>query len=128
MSTQQSPSTDNSPATLAHADGLLTEEQLAQELHVSPRTLQRQRQEGWGIPFIRFGRRVLYRRSDAHAYLAEHIFTSTAAASEQHQALLQLAQARRTLPAPAKTNTFRERRVLPTRRNKGGKAGKGGGL
>jgi excisionase family DNA binding protein len=51
------------------ADELLTQQQLADELQVSLRTLERWRQEGTGPAFIRVGRSPRYRRSDIDAWL-----------------------------------------------------------
>ena len=54
--------------------------QLADEWQTSERTLERLRQTGTGPPFIKAGRRVLYRRSDVEAWLAAHTYGSTAEA------------------------------------------------
>jgi excisionase family DNA binding protein len=48
---------------------LLTQQQLADELQVSLRTLERWRQEGTGPAFIRVGRSPRYRRADIDAWL-----------------------------------------------------------
>jgi excisionase family DNA binding protein len=50
---------------------LLTQQQLADELQVSVRTLERWRQEGTGPAFIRVGRSPRYRRSDIDAWLEQ---------------------------------------------------------
>jgi excisionase family DNA binding protein len=50
-------------------DELLTQQQLADELQVSMRTLERWRQEGTGPSFVRVGRSPRYRRSDINAWL-----------------------------------------------------------
>lgn len=50
-------------------DELLTTAELAAELKVSPRTLQRWRAEGSGPPMVRVGRGVRYRRRDVNAWL-----------------------------------------------------------
>jgi excisionase family DNA binding protein len=50
-------------------DKLLTQQQLAAELQVSLRTLERWRQEGNGPAFIRVGRAPRYRRADIDAWL-----------------------------------------------------------
>ena len=47
---------------------LLTQQQLADELQVSVRTLERWRQEGTGPAFIRVGRALRYRRADIDAW------------------------------------------------------------
>jgi len=48
---------------------LLTQQQLADELQVSVRTLERWRQVGTGPAFVRVGRSPRYRRSDIDAWL-----------------------------------------------------------
>ena len=53
------------------ADALLTQQQLADELQVSVRTLERWRQEGTGPTFIQVGRSPRYRRSDVDAWLEQ---------------------------------------------------------
>ena len=50
-------------------DKLLTQQQLADELQVSLRPLERWRQEGIGPAFIRVGRSPRYRRADIDAWL-----------------------------------------------------------
>jgi len=52
-------------------DQLLTEQQLAELLGKSPKTLERDRMSGVGIPFIRVGRSIRYRTSDVEKYLDE---------------------------------------------------------
>jgi excisionase family DNA binding protein len=59
---------------------LLSARQLAELLGVSLRKLERDRQDGTGVPYIKFGRRVLYRGADVEAYLEAQRFTSTAEA------------------------------------------------
>ena len=66
-------------AAVALAD-LLTSTELARLLSVSVRKLERDRQEGTGVPYIKFGRRVLYRGADVEGYLEAQRFTSTAEA------------------------------------------------
>jgi excisionase family DNA binding protein len=50
-------------------DELLTEQELADELKVSRRTLQRWRREGTGPNWIRVGKAPRYRRSAVAAWL-----------------------------------------------------------
>jgi excisionase family DNA binding protein len=58
------------PTSRGHmTDKLLTQRQLADELEVSLRTLERWRQQGTGPAFIRVGRSPRYRRSDIDAWL-----------------------------------------------------------
>jgi excisionase family DNA binding protein len=54
-------------------NALLTEAELAGELRVSRRTLQRWRMEGRGPRWIRVGKAPRYRRSDVQAWLDEHV-------------------------------------------------------
>ncbi len=58
----------------------LTEDEAAQFLRLSPRTLQRHRLDGTGSRFVRAGRRVLYRVSDLEAWLSANTFLSTSEA------------------------------------------------
>ena len=58
-------------------DLLLTED-FAAVLKESPRSVERMRSEGTGPPFIKVGRRVLYRPSDVDAWLRQNTFSSTA--------------------------------------------------
>jgi excisionase family DNA binding protein len=53
------------------AEELLTQQQLADELQVSLRTLERWRQDGTGPAYIRVGRSPRYRRSDIDAWLEQ---------------------------------------------------------
>jgi excisionase family DNA binding protein len=53
------------------AAALLTQHQLADELQVSVRTLERWRQEGTGPAFIQVGRSPRYRRADVDAWLEQ---------------------------------------------------------
>ncbi len=56
---------------------LLNQEQLAELLGCSTRTLERLRLEGTSIPFVRVGRLVRYRLLDVHQYLERQRRTST---------------------------------------------------
>jgi excisionase family DNA binding protein len=60
---------DGQPTRGHMTDKLLTQQQLADELEVSLRTLERWRQEGTGPTFIRVGRSPRYRRADIDAWL-----------------------------------------------------------
>jgi excisionase family DNA binding protein len=51
------------------SEELLTQQQLADELQVSLRTLERWRQQGIGPAFIQVGRSPRYRRSDINTWL-----------------------------------------------------------
>ena len=61
-------------------DEYLVTETLADVFHTSPRTVERARAEGTGPPFIKFGRRILYRKEDVDEWARENTFTSTAEA------------------------------------------------
>ena len=56
---------------------LLDQLRLATLLGCSVRTLERQRLEGTGIPFVRVGRLVRYPLADVRQYLERHRRTST---------------------------------------------------
>lgn len=56
---------------------LLTEEQLALILSISPRTLQTQRQTGRGIPFIKIGKLVRYDLTAVEDFIQKNNYTST---------------------------------------------------
>jgi excisionase family DNA binding protein len=51
------------------SEELLTQQQLADELQLSLRTLERWRQQGTGPAFIQVGRSPRYRRSDINTWL-----------------------------------------------------------
>ena len=67
-------------ANLAALPLLLTQKQLAELRDTSERTLERERCNGTGVPFIKWGRRVFYRREDVLAFLQTRTFSSTAEA------------------------------------------------
>ena len=48
---------------------ILTESDLADQLKVSTKLLQKMRQEGTGPKYVKIGRLVRYRRQDIEAYL-----------------------------------------------------------
>ena len=61
------------------------EKEAADYIRLSPRTLQRHRQQGTGPLFTKAGHRVLYRQSDLDDWLTGNVFRSTseAGASEK---------------------------------------------
>ena len=71
---------DEVPGQDRFPDYVLTTKQLAKLIGVSVRKLERDRQDGTGVPYIKFGRRVLYRGADVEAHLKAQRFTSTAEA------------------------------------------------
>jgi excisionase family DNA binding protein len=52
---------------------LLTSREAAEFLRCSLRTLDRERADGRGCPFVRIGRRIRYRRADVEAFVAAHL-------------------------------------------------------
>jgi excisionase family DNA binding protein len=52
---------------------LLTARETAQYLRCSLRTLDRERADGRGIPYVRIGARIRYRRADVEAFVAAHV-------------------------------------------------------
>lgn len=56
---------------------MLTQNQTAEVMHVSPKTLEAMRQRGDGPLFHKFGNRVLYSKSSLLDYLKNRTFSST---------------------------------------------------
>ena len=56
-----------------HKSNLLTELELANLLQVSVKTLQGQRWQKVGIPYLKIGRAVRYRREDIESYLNQAV-------------------------------------------------------
>jgi hypothetical protein len=54
-------------------DDLLTPPEYARYRRCSVRTLDRERADGVGCPYIRLGSRILYRRVDIDCYLDAHL-------------------------------------------------------
>lgn len=52
-------------------------EEAGEFLHLSPKTLETMRSRGGGPPYVKFGRRVIYRRKDLEEWLAERVRHST---------------------------------------------------
>lgn len=59
-------------------DDLLNEDEMVPWFRRSKQWFQKKRMKGGGPPYIKMGRTVLYRRSDALAWLESRIATSTA--------------------------------------------------
>jgi excisionase family DNA binding protein len=55
------------------AETLLTAPETAQYLRCSVRTLDRERGDGRGCPFVRIGGRIRYRRADVEAFVAANV-------------------------------------------------------
>ena len=67
---------------------LLTTQEYARATRRSQRTIERERETGEGCPFVRLGRRVLYRRSDIEGYIAAHVRGRHANANHEPQNVL----------------------------------------
>ncbi len=59
---------------------MLIQEEAADYLRLSPRTLERHRVAGTGPRFCRLGRRIVYQRCNLDSWVAERTFQSTAEA------------------------------------------------
>lgn len=55
----------------------ITQQQLAERWHLSPRTLEQWRWLGKGPRFLKIGARVLYNESDVDAYEADRLCHNT---------------------------------------------------
>lgn len=66
---------------------MLTEEQLANILNISPRTLQMQRQNGRGIPFVKIGKSVRYDVNTVQDFIQRNNCTSTSIPQFKHGGL-----------------------------------------
>ena len=51
---------------------LLSEKEVAKIYKINVRTLQRERSMGIGIPYVKLGKRVRYKRGDVEKYLKHH--------------------------------------------------------
>jgi len=70
---------DAAPALpVAHPQRYLTNDEAAEHLSLSPRTLEKLRVMGGGPKFRKFGRSVRYAEADLDAWAAERSFASTA--------------------------------------------------
>lgn len=56
---------------------LATPHEVAEYLHTTTASLAQQRYRGNGIPFVKNGRKVLYRWSDVEAYIESRLMTRT---------------------------------------------------
>ncbi|WP_168706585.1 helix-turn-helix transcriptional regulator [Gordonia paraffinivorans] len=55
------------------AEGIALPREVAAYVRTTEASLAQDRYQGRGIPYIKAGRRVLYRWEDVHAWLAENI-------------------------------------------------------
>ena len=51
---------------------LLSEKEVAKIYKINVRTLQRERSLGTGMPYVKLGKRVRYKRSDVEKYIDQH--------------------------------------------------------
>ena len=51
---------------------LLNEKEVQREYGLNTRTLQRERSLGTGVPYVKMGRRVLYKRADLDKFIEKH--------------------------------------------------------
>ncbi len=66
-------------ATAVPAPEMATPPEVAEYLHTTPAALAQDRYLGRGVPYVKHGRKVLYRWSDVHAYLAANTVNPGAA-------------------------------------------------
>ena len=57
----------------------LSQKELAERWGLSPRTLERWRWIGKGVPYLKLGGRVVYRLEDVERFEAEHLRAHTSA-------------------------------------------------
>lgn len=62
------------------SSSLATAKEVAREIHSTEGSLAQARYKGEGIPFVKIGRKVLYRWSDVDKYIESHVATKTGAA------------------------------------------------
>jgi hypothetical protein len=68
------------PASVEELPLFLTPRQLAVLMNCSKRTLEREREDGCGLPFTKQGRRIYYLRDVVYAIMRERMCSSTAEA------------------------------------------------
>lgn len=69
--------TQQQPAATAQPQRYLTNDEAAEYLRLSPRTLEKQRVIGGGPRFRKFGRRVMYAVADLDVWADERSFEAT---------------------------------------------------
>ncbi|MHA4853023.1 helix-turn-helix domain-containing protein [Rhodococcus sp. MSC1_016] len=62
---------------IARVSALATPKEVAVEMRTTEAVLAQKRHKGDGIPFVRDGRKVLYRWSDVDAYIESRLMTRT---------------------------------------------------
>src|SRR5262245_39788659 len=63
---------------------LITTNEYADIRNCSTRTIEREREQGDGCPYIRFGRRIYYRRADIEAFIMAHVHGSRGPPATTH--------------------------------------------
>lgn len=71
------PATQQQSAAAAQPQRYLTNDEAAEYLRLSPRTLEKQRVIGNGPKFRKFGRRVMYAVADLNAWADQRSFETT---------------------------------------------------
>jgi len=51
---------------------LLSEKEVEETYKINTRTLQRERSIGTGIPYVKLGKRVRYKKGDVEKYITKH--------------------------------------------------------
>ncbi|HIE0871580.1 TPA: helix-turn-helix transcriptional regulator [Pseudomonas aeruginosa] len=69
--------TQQQPAATAQPQRYLTNDEAAEYLRLSPRTLEKQRVIGGGPRFRKFGRRVMYAVADLNVWADQRSFEAT---------------------------------------------------
>ena len=59
------------------SDGLLDQKQVARIIRMSTKFLEARRVRGGGIPYVKIGRLVRYRRADIEQWIESQLHTST---------------------------------------------------
>jgi len=66
-------------------DDYLTPQEVAAYTKIAVSSLAKARVYGGGIPFVKIGRSVRYRRADVDAFMAERVITSTSEITQAHE-------------------------------------------
>jgi predicted DNA-binding transcriptional regulator YafY len=69
---KKSESVNNKSEVLTEFPELMTAKEVAAKIRRSPSTLARDRCNGVGIPYLKFGHNVYYRKEDVLTWLAQH--------------------------------------------------------
>lgn len=68
---------EEEPREALEEKSVLTTRQAARYVELSPKTLETMRTRGGGPPYVKIGRRVVYRRADLDAWLSDRVRHST---------------------------------------------------